>query len=128
MKQLNDSNKDAIQEFYSKHFDTTLKELYHEANLLSDWFKKDFPESDLKLIIDVDNIRRKFIITCRILMGDEMAHDRGFFENKVILEERDIIKPAFMKSFCRAMGNEYRQEIARKINSYYHQQKEIENG
>ena len=119
-------NKDEISDFYSKHFDRNLKELNHECDLLRDWFNKDFPESDLKLIVDVDNIRRTFTITVRILMGFEMVKNAGFFENKIVLQEKDIINPSFMRAFFKHFGNEYRKEIARAINAHYNREKAIE--
>ncbi len=116
-----------INEFYSKNFDSVLKELNHECDLLRDWFKKDFPECDLKLIVDVNQILRSFKITVRILMGEEMVQNRGFFENKIMLSEKDIINPSFMRAFFREFGNSYRIQISTAINRHYNQQRAIED-
>ncbi len=107
--------------------DGVLKELHHETQLLSDWFKQDFPECNLKVIIDVDNIRRSFTITTRVLMGAEMVDNAGFFQNKLPLYEKDIINPSFMRAFFSEFNNRYREQIAGAINRHYLQEKEIEN-
>lgn len=106
--------------------DGVLKELHHETQLLSDWFKLDFPESNLKVIVDVDNVLRSFTITTRVLMGSEMVDNAGFFQNKLTLREKDIINPSFMRAFFKEFNNQYREQIAGAVNRHYQQEKAIE--
>lgn len=124
--QVTQSQKDQIAEFYSKTMDGVLKELHHETQLLSDWFKQDFPESNLKVIIDVDNVLRSFTITTRVLMGAEMVDNAGFFQNKIQLQEKDIINPSFMRAFFKQFNNMYREQIAGAVNRHYVQERAIE--
>lgn len=116
-------HKDEIAEFTGKYFDNLLKELYEECELLRKWFKRDFPESDLRVLVDADNIRRSFTITVRVLMGEEMVQNRGFFENKIVLSEKEIINPSFMRAFFKQFGNQYRKQIASAVNRHYQQEK-----
>jgi hypothetical protein len=120
-------NLDQVKEFHGKYLDGVLKELHHETQLLSDWFKQDFPESNLKVIIDVDNILRSFTITTRVLMGAEMVDNMGFFQNKIVLQEKEIINPSFMRAFFKEFNNNYRKQIAGAINRHYIQEKAIES-
>ena len=118
------NHKDAVQDFYSKHFDTILKELDHEISLLKEWFTRDFPEATLRVFVDVDNIKRSFTLTTEVLSGREMAANLRALKNRVVFEEKDIIKPGFMKAFISHMQYPYRQEITRALNSHYHQERE----
>lgn len=117
-------HKDQVQDFYSKHFDSVLKALHDELGHLKEWFNRDFPEGTLRVFVDVDNIRRSFSITTEVLSGREMADNLRALKNKVTFEERDIIKPGFMKSFISAMQQPYRQEIARALNAHFQQERE----
>lgn len=119
-------NKDQVAEHFAKIFEGILKEVHYESSLLCEWFKKDFPESDMKIIVDVDNVYRSFTITVRVLMGREMANDIGFYEKKLPMKERDIIKPGFMNAFFKVFNGDFRKEISSFVNSYYQQQKEVE--
>lgn len=120
-------NLNQVQEFHGRYLDGVLKELHHETQLLSDWFKKDFPESNLKVVIDVDNILRSFTITTRVLMGAEMVNNAGFFQNIIKLQEKDIINPSFMRAFFKEFNNHYRKQIADAVNRHYLQEKAIES-
>lgn len=119
-------NKDKIAEHFGKVFEGVLKEVHFESELLCQWFKRDFPESDMKIVVDVNNVTRSFTITVRVLMGREMANDIGFYEKALPMREKDIINPSFMKAFFKHYNGGFRKEIADFVNSYYHQQKEIE--
>lgn len=119
-------DKGQIAEHFAKVFENILKEVHFESELLCEWFKKDFPESDMKVVVDVNNVTRSFTITVRVLMGREMANDIGFYEKKLPMKEQDIIKPGFMKAFFKVYNGDFRKEIANFVNSYYQQQKEIE--
>jgi hypothetical protein len=118
---------DQVKEFHGRYLDRVLKELHHETELLSKWFKQDFPESNLKVIIDVDNIKRSFTITTRVLMGAEMVDNMGFFQNIIKLQEKEIINPSFMRAFFKQFNGKYREQIAGAINRHYLQEKEIES-
>lgn len=112
-------NNDAIQEFFQKTFDNILKELHEEIGRLKTWMKQDFPESRLDVGVHVDNIRRTLTVTTRVLMGEEMVANRGFFENKLVLPEKRLINPSFMQAFFGEFNNEYRKQIANSINAHY---------
>lgn len=116
-------SKQELIDFYQNNFDRNLKRLNDECDRLKTWFARDFPESDLRLIVDVDNICRTFTITLRVLMGEEMVQNRGFFENKVVLREKDIINPSFMDAFFLHFGHAYREEIQRAVNNHYRMEK-----
>lgn len=62
-------DKQQFDDFHGKYLKGVLEELQHEANLLREWFTRDFPESDLKVIVDVNNITKSFTITVRVLHG-----------------------------------------------------------
>lgn len=127
MKSNRDFAKDQIAEQFGKIFENILKEVHFESELLCEWFKRDYPESDMKIVVDVDNIRRSFTITVRVLMGREMAKDIGFYDKRLPMYEKDIIKPGFMKAFFRHYNGDFRKEISNFVNSYYQQQKELGN-
>ena len=111
-------------EWFSKRIDHVLKQLHHEVGLLREWFKRDFPESRLEVLVDVDNITHTFTIVTKVLTGLEMTSvNRGQFQNKLVLYEKDLIKPGFMEAFFAQFNNEYRKQIAGAINNHYLQEK-----
>lgn len=112
-------------EWFSKRIDGVLKRLHHEVGLLREWFKKDFPESRLEVMVDVDNITHTFTVITKVLTGTEMTPvNRGHFVNKLVLYEKDLIKPGFMEAFFGQFNFEYRRTIAGAINSFYHKERE----
>lgn len=111
-------------EWFSKRIDWALKQLHHEVGLLRDWFKRDFPESRLEVFVDVDNITHTFIVTTKVLTGIEMTPvNRGHFMNKLVLQEKDLIRPGFMEAFFEQFGTKYREQIASAINAHYNREK-----
>lgn len=110
----------------TKNFDYVLKSLHHEIGLLKEWFKKDFPESRIECIVDANNILMIVTITVKVLMGKEMAGNRGHFQNKIVLKEEEVFDKSFMGKFFDMFGNAYRIEIARAINAHYQVEKERE--
>ena len=120
-----DTHKDAVQDFYSKHFDMILKELHDEIGHLKEWFNKDFPEATLRVFVDVDNIKRSFTLTTEVLSGREMAANLRALRNRVTFQERDIIKPGFIKAFISHMQHPYRVEISRALNAHFQQEREL---
>jgi hypothetical protein len=120
-------NKQEILDFHGQYLDGTLKELHNEVGLLKAWFQKDFPESRLDVVVDVDNVKRSFAITTRVLMGSEMVSNRGYFQNHLVLREKDIINPSFMKSFYKHFNDEYRRQISDAINKHLHVERMKQN-
>lgn len=112
-------------EWFSKHIDAVLKRLHFEVGLLREWFKRDFPESRLEVLVDVDNITHSFTVVTKVLTGTEMTPvNRGHFVNKLVLEEKDLIRPGFMEAFFDRFGNEYRKQISAAVNAFYHREQE----
>lgn len=110
----------------TKNFDHILKRLHYEIGLLKEWFSKDFPESRIEVLVDANNILMTMTITVKALMGKEMAGNRGYFQNKIILKESEVFDRSFMDQFLDAFGWAYRKEISRAINAHYQREKEKE--
>ena len=48
---------------------------------LTDWFEKQWPESDLRMKVNLDNKKvPELQVLCRVLTGKEMTDNQGFFE------------------------------------------------
>lgn len=108
-----------IKDFQGKYLGDIIQELQFEVGLLREWFRSDFPESDLKVVVDADNITRTLSITTSVLMGEEMVDNRGFFKNTLVLHEKEIINPLFMRGFFKEFNNGYRKQISEAVNRHY---------
>jgi len=108
-----------IKDFQGKYLGDIIQELQFEVGLLREWFRSDFPESDLKVVVDADNITRTLSITTSVLMGEEMVDNRGFFKNTLVLQEKEIINPLFMRGFFKEFNNGYRKQISEAVNRHY---------
>lgn len=116
---------DANIEWFTKRIEWALRRLHEEVGLLRDWFKRDFPESRLEVMVDVDNIRHRFVIVTKVLTGTEMTPvNRGHFVNQLVLEEKDLLRPGFMEAFFDRMAFEYRIQLASAINAHYRREKQ----
>lgn len=120
--------EELINQVYSRQMDDVLKRLHYEVGLLKEWFKRDFPESRLEVLVEANNITKDFTIKTKVLMGEEMVNNRGFFSNVLALKEKDLINPSFMGAFFDAFGNEYRKQISTAINTHYRNEKAKEEG
>lgn len=127
MTKLNPKTDDSIQEFFQKTFDDILKELHYEIGRLKKWFNDDFPEARLDCLVDINNIVRTLTITTRVLMGEEVVKNRGYFENRLVLPEKRLIDPGFMRAFFEHFSDEYRREISTAVNKHYQTEKQKEN-
>jgi hypothetical protein len=108
-----------IKDFQGKYLGDIIQELQFEVGLLREWFRSDFPESDLKVVVDADNITRTLSITTSVLMGEKMVDNRGFFKNTLVLHEKEIINPLFMRGFFKEFNNGYRKQISEAVNRHY---------
>lgn len=104
----------------------------HEVDLLREWFRRDYPESDLRAVCEFNGILFTLKITIEVLMGKEVTEDltgnRGFFRARpIFLTEKDLRDPGFMEEFYRVFNPEIRRLIQGSFNRHYLQQK-IEAG
>lgn len=102
--------------------------LQHEVSLLEEWFKKDYPESTLRVLTDFNGVLFSMSIVVEVLMGSEVAKDRLFFKSHPIrLVEKDIRNKGFMEAFFRYFNEGYRKQISGAFNRHYAIQKEKES-
>lgn len=107
MKDINDS------------IDRNMARLKDEVDALQAWFKKDFPECQMTINVNLDAIKKELQIICTTMTATEMADNRGLFKNMIRIRERDLIDPMFMGAFLKAFNMQYRKEISRVINNHY---------
>ena len=99
--------------------------LQHEVSLLREWFKRDYPESDLRVNCDFNGVLFCLSIQVEVLMGDEVAKNRLFFKSKPIrLVEKQIRNEGFMEAFFRYFNEGMRKQIQSAFNKHYAIQKE----
>lgn len=101
--------------------------LAYETNLLEEWFKKDYPESTLRVKAELNGVLFTLSIHVELLMGEEVAKDRLFFKSAPIrLQEKEIRNEAFMHSFFDYFNEGMRKQIQTAFNHHYNVQKQKE--
>lgn len=101
--------------------------LNHEFDLLREWFKRDYPESDLRCDADFNGVLFCLSIRVSVLMGQEVAKDRLLFNSQPIrLVEKDLRNKGFMEAFFRYFNEGMRKQIQSAFNRHYSIQKEKE--
>ena len=101
--------------------------LQHEFSLLREWFKRDYPESDLRCESDFNGVLFCLSIQVSVLMGEEVAKDRLLFRsNPIRLVEKDLRNKGFMEAFFRYFNEGMRKQIQLAFNTHYAIQKQKE--
>ena len=102
--------------------------LSHETDRLREWFKIDYPESDLRVEADFNGVLFVLKIDITVLMGEETVEkttqDRGYFKSTIRLLEKDLRNPSLMEGFFREFNTQVRKQIQNSFNSHYNLQKQ----
>lgn len=101
----------------------------YETKLLREWFKKDFPESDLRVSCDFNAILFILKIEIEVLMGEEVTEgltgDRMFFKSRpIVLVEKDLRNRSLMEAFYKEFNPSLRKMIQGAFNRHYLEQKQ----
>ena len=98
--------------------------LAYETQLLEEWFKKDYPESTIRVKADMNGVLFCLSIIVEVLMGEEVAKDRLFFKSAPIrLQEKDLRNEGFMNAFFSYFNEGMRKQIQTAFNHHYNIQK-----
>ena len=92
--------------------------LFNEVSLLREWFKKEFPECDLRVHVDLNKITLLLSINIRVMTSKEVTDNQGFFECPIKISEKQFMNDRFMTPFLRSFNNELRKNISRAINNH----------
>ncbi len=103
--------------------------LKHETEVLKEWFKKDYPESELRVSCDLNGVLFCLSITIEILMGEEvtkeLTDDRLYFKSRPIrLVEKDLRNRSLMEGFYKEFQPQLRKQIQGAFNRHYLEQKQ----
>lgn len=92
--------------------------LMNEIGLLRDWFKKEFPECELRVHVDFNKVTLALSIDIRVMTSKEVSDNQGFFETPIRISERQFMKDSFMSPFLAAFNTELRKNISRSVNNH----------
>lgn len=92
--------------------------LFNEVSLLREWFKKEFPECDLRVHVDLNKITLLLSINIRVMTSKDVTDNQGFFECPIKISEKQFMNDRFMTPFLRSFNNELRKNISRAINNH----------
>ena len=92
--------------------------LFNEVSLLREWFKKEFPECDLRIHVDLNKITLLLSINIRVMTSKDVTDNQGFFECPIKISEKQFMNDRFMTPFLRSFNNELRKNISRAINNH----------
>lgn len=99
--------------------------LQHECEMLYDWFKKDYSESDLRILCDFNAILHTLRIQFEVLAGEEVSENRLYFKSKpIILGERDLRNEALVYGFLKEFNKQIRLQIQNVFNTHYLREKQ----
>lgn len=96
----------------------TMDGLFNEVSLLREWFKREYPECELRIHVDLNKITLLLSIDIRVLTSKEVTDNQGFFECPIKISEKQFMNDRFMTSFLRSFNNELRKNISRAINNH----------
>ena len=100
--------------------------LSHEVDLLKEWFKKDYPESELRVTSDFNALLYTLKIQIKVLAGEEVSRDRLYFKSTpIVLSERDLRNEALMYGFVKEFNKQVRIMVQNVFNKHYLEQKQI---
>jgi hypothetical protein len=101
--------------------------LAHEVDLLKEWFKKDYPESELRVTSDFNALLYTLKIQIEVLAGEEVSKDRLYFKSTpIVLSERDLRNEALMYGFVKEFNKQVRIMVQNVFNKHYLEQKQKE--
>lgn len=105
----------------------TMDGLFNEVSLLREWFKKEFPECDLRIHVDLNKITLLLSIDVRVMTSKEVTDNQGFFECPIRISEKQFMNDRFMTPFLKSFNNELRKNISQSVNNHLIMER-IKNG
>lgn len=96
----------------------TMDGIFNEVSLLREWFKKEFPECDLRIHVDLNNITLLLSIDVRVMTSKEVTDNQGFFECPIRISEKQFMNDRFMTPFLRSFNDELRKNISQSVNNH----------
>ena len=96
----------------------TMDGLFNEVSLLREWFKKEFPECDLRIHVDLNKITLLLSIDVRVMTSKAVTDNQGFFECPIRISEKQFMNDRFMTPFLKSFNNELRKNISQSVNNH----------
>lgn len=96
----------------------TMDGLLNEVSLLREWFKKEFPECELRIHVDLNKITLLLSIDVRVMTSKEVTDNQGFFECPIRISEKQFMNDRFMTPFLRSFNDELRKNISQSVNNH----------
>lgn len=119
---INTKNQNALYEMVP-----LAEALAHEVDFLKEWFKKDYPESELRVTSDFNALLYTLKIQIEVLAGEEVSKDRLYFKSTpIVLSERDLRNEALMYGFVKEFNKQVRIMVQNVFNKHYLEQKQRE--
>lgn len=100
------------------YVNTQMDGLFNEIGLLREWFKREFPECELRVHCDFNKITLNLSIDIRVMTSKIVSDNQGFFETPIKISEKQFMKDSFMTPFLRSFNTELRKNISRAINNH----------
>lgn len=110
----------SYQMSYTTKWMDALKE---EITLLQTWFRREYPESTLRVEMDLNKITMELSLKIRVLMGKEIADNQGFFESDIRIPEKKFWNEGFMSPFIKMFNEQLRKNISISVNNHYANEK-----
>ena len=96
----------------------TMDGLMNEVSLLREWFKLEYPECTFTIHVDLNKITLELKLTMRVTTSKEVTDNQGFFENKLIIPEKQFFDDRVMSGFLRKFNEEFRKSISLSVNNH----------
>lgn len=96
----------------------TMDGLFNEVSLLREWFKREFPECDLRIHVDLNKITLLLSIDIRVMTSKLVSDNQGFFECPIRISEKQFMNDRFMTPFLRSFNDELRKNISQSVNNH----------
>ena len=96
----------------------TMDALVNETSLLREWFKAEYPECSLVIHMDLNKITLELKLTLRVTTSKDVTDNQGFFENKLIIPEKQFFNNRVMSEFLRRFNEEFRKNISLSVNNH----------
>lgn len=96
----------------------TMDGIFNEVSLLREWFKKEFPECDLRIHVDLNKITLLLSIDVRVMTSRAVTDNQGFFECPIRISEKQFMNDRFMTPFLRSFNDELRKNISQSVNNH----------
>lgn len=110
-----------FEQVYQNQFNDFLFEIFR----IQEWFKKEYPEGDLRVHMNANNSKPSELLTIEttILTGKEMSDNQGLYKNKMVIKKDFWDDPIVMSGITLNLFEYYKKIISDTVNKHYKKEK-----